>query len=392
MTHRSDAEMTDPTPPREGAPQGLPAFTGDAALCVKCGELGAATSYRAAGEHGTRDRRPFSPSPKGERLERECRRCDYTWDEALGADEPEEPTPTRGDILADAFRGIASAVQRAAASTRDDFALAPPAGQPDALVTVTGYAVSVLPFDHSEFPDYALFVELNPHREWVVHDGGAGFDADGRPRVGEPYRHPLPSREEALALARRLAPDMTIGSRTVTDVFRDTVDSLTPRQDAAVCPLETPAGADAGMESPEGAAGAQAGAGDAQADRWSRREQLGVLLSRMQRGVLLDAERPLLQAVVEVELTAAEVAHQELANQQETFEDAWQQQAAENARLRDERDRACDIAVALEQQVAAVVALHVHNADADYCEICADHGDIGWPCATIHALNPQGDQ
>lgn len=86
MTHRSDAETTDPTPTRDDNPQDLPAFTGAAALCVKCGDLGAATSYRAAGEHGTRDRHTFNPSPKGERLERECRRCDYTWDEALATE------------------------------------------------------------------------------------------------------------------------------------------------------------------------------------------------------------------------------------------------------------------------------------------------------------------
>lgn len=273
MTHRSDAEATAPTPPREGAPQGLPAFTGDAALCVKCGELGAATSYRAAGEHGTRDRRPFSPSPKGERLERECRRCDYTWDEALGADEPEEPTPTRGDILADAFRGIASAVQRAAASTRDDFALAPP------------------------------------------------------------------------------------------------VD-LTPRQSAAVRPLETSAQAGAGVESPEGPTGAQAGAygSDAQAARWSRREQLGVLLSRMQRGVLLDAERPLLRAAVETELADADQAHADLqlmADLVTAAERARQHQAADAdryeaqlrtdlAEARAERDRARRSAVELENELAAV--------------------------------------
>lgn len=52
---------------------------------------------------------------------------------------------------------------------------------------------------------------------------------------------------------------------------------------------------------------------DAQADRWARREQLGVLLSRAARGVLLPEEGPQLRAAVETELTDAEAAHAELA-------------------------------------------------------------------------------
>lgn len=91
----------------------------------------------------------------------------------------------------------------------------------------------------------------------------------------------------------------------------------------------------------------------AQSDRWYRREQLGQLLSRMQRGVLLPAERGLLRAAVETELADAEQAY---------------------------------------AQLAAVAALHVHNTDADYCDLCANHGDTGWPCATIRALGPQEDK
>lgn len=50
---------------------------------------------------------------------------------------------------------------------------------------------------------------------------------------------------------------------------------------------------------------------DPQVARWARREQLLVLLSRMQRGVLLPAERDLLRAAVETELTDADAAHAE---------------------------------------------------------------------------------
>lgn len=145
---------------------------------------------------------------------------------------------------------------------------------------------------------------------------------------------------------------------------------LTPHQDAPVWPLETPAGVDAGMESPEGVTGAQAGAGAAQVDRWSRREQLGVLLSRMQRGRLLDAEQPLLRAAVERELADAEQAHadlQRMADLVTAAERTRQHQAADAdrceaqlrtdlAEARAERDRARRIAVELEQQLARATA------------------------------------
>lgn len=62
---------------------------------------------------------------------------------------------------------------------------------------------------------------------------------------------------------------------------------------------------------------------------------------------------------------------------------------ADRDEARSERDRARDIAVALEQQLAAVTALHVYDAGAGYCEVCANHGDIEWPCATVRALTPR---
>lgn len=37
--------------------------------------------------------------------------------------------------------------------------------------------------------------------------------------------------------------------------------------------------------------------------------------------------------------------------------------------------------------VDAVRALHKHNVDADYCDLCSNHGDTTWPCATIRALD-----
>lgn len=228
------------------------------------------------------------------------------------------------------------------------------AGQPDALMTVTGYAVSVLPADHREFHDYALYVDLTRRGRWVVHDGGAGFDADGCPRVREQDRHPFPSLDDALALARRLAPGMTIGSRTATDVLRDTVAALTPRQDAAVRPLEAPAGGDAGMESPEGVTGTQAGA---------------QRLARMTVDTATDDGLDALYAELDTART-------------------------ENTHLRAERDRARRVAVALEQQLAAVAALHTQWVAAGPPPLGTSMARW-WDARLVEhhaALNPQEDQ
>ncbi|MFH8792230.1 hypothetical protein [Streptomyces sp. NPDC017941] len=61
----------------------LPPYSGNNPTCIKCAHTGAATRHRAAGEHGSDDLATYGPSDKGERLERECDRCDYVWDEAL---------------------------------------------------------------------------------------------------------------------------------------------------------------------------------------------------------------------------------------------------------------------------------------------------------------------
>ena len=62
----------------------LPAFSGDDPTCAKCGHVGAYTTYRKKGEPG----KDFSlPSGLPERLERECGRCDFTWDEAVATGE-----------------------------------------------------------------------------------------------------------------------------------------------------------------------------------------------------------------------------------------------------------------------------------------------------------------
>ncbi|MER8090713.1 hypothetical protein ACFVZR_37030 [Streptomyces sp. NPDC058316] len=109
-----DSLDVQPTPsPINPAPdeQQLPPYSGEWTPCPKCDYDRALTRYRAAGEHSTRDRQTFRPSTKGERLERECERCDYAWDEALSP----SPTADRGPVtpgrlaqaLAEASKGYA---------------------------------------------------------------------------------------------------------------------------------------------------------------------------------------------------------------------------------------------------------------------------------------------
>ncbi|MEH0402914.1 hypothetical protein ACFY7V_03745 [[Kitasatospora] papulosa] len=69
------------TPAADG--EQLPPFSGDDPLCAKCSNVDAFTDYRAAGEYGSDEPRRMMPSRKGERLERRCGRCSFTWDEAL---------------------------------------------------------------------------------------------------------------------------------------------------------------------------------------------------------------------------------------------------------------------------------------------------------------------
>jgi hypothetical protein len=61
----------------------LPPFSGDDPKCAKCGNSGASTEYRAYGTciHGSGPETSIG-FEANERLHRECRRCDYAWDEA----------------------------------------------------------------------------------------------------------------------------------------------------------------------------------------------------------------------------------------------------------------------------------------------------------------------
>ncbi|MFE6683949.1 hypothetical protein [Streptomyces sp. NPDC057729] len=83
------------------------------------------------------------------------------------------------------------------------------------------------------------------------------------------------------------------------------------------------------------------------AEREQRRDTLLVLLSRMQRGALLDAERPLLQAHVEAELSDADELRRTVAGQQ----NAIQRQAAQLEAAHDAIVEAEQYAIDLREQL-----------------------------------------
>ena len=96
-------------------------------------------------------------------------------------------------------------------------------------VEVTRYQVSCLPSDDPDAYHFTLTVErrdVNPDR-WAVMRGSFCLDAKGREEY-EPnpssrtdafkrrYRHSL---EDALALAKRIAPTLTVMGHTVDDAL-----------------------------------------------------------------------------------------------------------------------------------------------------------------------------
>ncbi|MEU0181473.1 hypothetical protein ABZ312_09815 [Streptomyces sp. NPDC006207] len=69
-------------------PAALPPYSGNDTVCPKCAYTEAITRYRRALASHMLIRRDsgIQQGPLPERLERECLRCDYAWDEALAAD------------------------------------------------------------------------------------------------------------------------------------------------------------------------------------------------------------------------------------------------------------------------------------------------------------------
>lgn len=94
-------------------------------------------------------------------------------------------------------------------------------GQPDVIVSVTRYTVSVLPADDINHRYFALHVELKP-RGWVVHNGHEFYTEGGSWKPGQATAHHFADYEDALAVARKAAPDVTVNGHTAVEAYRRT--------------------------------------------------------------------------------------------------------------------------------------------------------------------------
>ncbi|MFD9721062.1 hypothetical protein [Streptomyces sp. NPDC059076] len=90
---------------------------------------------------------------------------------------------------------------------------------PAALVDVTRYEVSVLPATDINRKLFALHVERTRRDTWIVHNGHGAYDIDGDWAPGTALAHEFATAEEALDLARRLAPNVTVNGHTATHAY-----------------------------------------------------------------------------------------------------------------------------------------------------------------------------
>lgn len=97
----------------------------------------------------------------------------------------------------------------------------PTAPAPDVIVSTTRYTVSVLPADDVNHKLFALQVELKP-RGWIVHNGHEFFGPDGGRELSQSTAHHFAGHEEALELAKTLAPGLVVMGATATDAYHHT--------------------------------------------------------------------------------------------------------------------------------------------------------------------------
>ncbi|MBC2903182.1 hypothetical protein [Streptomyces cupreus] len=93
--------------------------------------------------------------------------------------------------------------------------------QPEVIVSITRYTVSVLPARDINHKYFALHVELK-HGGWVVHSGHEFYAEDGTWQPSESLAHRFADYDDALALARKKAPEMTVNGHTAVEAYRRT--------------------------------------------------------------------------------------------------------------------------------------------------------------------------
>ena len=97
-------------------------------------------------------------------------------------------------------------------------------GQPEVIVSVTRYTVSVLPAGDINHKYFALHVELK-RDGWIVTDGHGFYGPAGARELSQSTAHHFADYDDALALARKLAPVLTVNGRSATEVWQRTQES-----------------------------------------------------------------------------------------------------------------------------------------------------------------------
>jgi hypothetical protein len=92
---------------------------------------------------------------------------------------------------------------------------------PDPIVTVTRYTVSLFPVSDRDHRHFVLHVELKP-RGWVVTDGAGYYGPDDAWEASVSTAHHFADHEEAVALAKTLAPALNVNGHTAAEVYHHT--------------------------------------------------------------------------------------------------------------------------------------------------------------------------
>lgn len=93
---------------------------------------------------------------------------------------------------------------------------------PEVTVTATRYAVSLLPADDVNYRAYALYVDRR-RDGWGITDGAAWVvSLDGHWSLNFDAAITRPDLDDALAIARRLAPMYRVNGITAAEAYRRT--------------------------------------------------------------------------------------------------------------------------------------------------------------------------
>ncbi|MFD0035568.1 hypothetical protein ACFVJK_46845 [Streptomyces sp. NPDC127172] len=98
---------------------------------------------------------------------------------------------------------------------------------PDVIVSITRYTVSVLPADDINHKYFALHVELKP-RGWIVTDGHEYYGPDGGREYSQSTAHHFADYDDALDLAKGMAPHLSLNGDTATEAYHRTHPAPTP--------------------------------------------------------------------------------------------------------------------------------------------------------------------